>query len=301
VVGDHRRISDYSTEETELLLGTAADLLRSFGSAFGGRHLAIIGGLVPTLLVPDPPEGIAAHPGTGDLDLHLSLHLLDGETADYYDSIIEGLDTLGLKPATENNRLLKWRWVGMFRGVRMTVEFLCPARTRGGVPEPPARGTLGERNVGPTEAIRALGLQLGHLVPLDTITVDRRVPTASGDVTYPFPVADVTSWLCLKSDAIVLRDKPKDAFDVTWVVDAIGPEAVARRIATSTLLQNDEREEVIALLRQMTGDQFRDLESIGPVQYATFHGDRDDQGHRRHAQGSLAALNDALASEGVFS
>ncbi|MFZ2056043.1 MAG: hypothetical protein WAV54_01355 [Acidimicrobiales bacterium] len=300
MTGDLRRIGDYSSEETELLLGTAADLLRSFGSAFGGRHIAIVGGLVPTLLVPDPPQGIRAHPGTGDLDLHLSLHLLDGETADYYDSIVEGLGKLGLKHATENGRQLKWRWGGTFRGVRMVVEFLCPARTRGGVPESPARGTPAEQNVGPNEAICALGLQLGHLVPRDTITINRRVRTASGDVTYPFPVADVTSWLCLKSDAIVLRDKAKDAFDVTWVIDGIGPEMVAARIAASSLLRGDERDEVLAQLRQLTGDQFADLESVGPVQYATFHDDRDNPALRRHAQGSLAALRNALVLEGLL-
>ena len=118
-------------------------------------------------------------------------------------------------------------------------------------------------------------------------------------MTYPFPVADVTSWLCLKSDAIVLRDKPKDAFDVTWVIDAIGPEAVATRIASSELLGADERDQVIGQLRQLTEDQFRDLESIGPVQYAAFHGNREDGGLRRHARGSIAALRDALTSEGV--
>ncbi len=43
------------------LLGIAADVLRSFGSAFGGRHLAIVGGAVPALLVLEVPSGIAPH------------------------------------------------------------------------------------------------------------------------------------------------------------------------------------------------------------------------------------------------
>lgn len=45
---------------------------------------------MPGLLVAAPPPGMEPHVGTADLDLHLSLHLLDGETADYYQAIIDG-------------------------------------------------------------------------------------------------------------------------------------------------------------------------------------------------------------------
>ena len=97
---------------SEKLLGLAADVLRSFGSAFGGRHLAIVGGVVPSLLVDSVPLGIERHVGTADLDLHLSLHLMDGETADYYDAIIDGLRNLGLRPDRRDGRDIKWRRIG---------------------------------------------------------------------------------------------------------------------------------------------------------------------------------------------
>ena len=48
---DRATAHDYSDPMSEKLLGLAADVLRSFGSAFGGRHLAIVGGAVPSLLV----------------------------------------------------------------------------------------------------------------------------------------------------------------------------------------------------------------------------------------------------------
>lgn len=48
--------------------------------AGGGRHLAIVGGMVPTLLAPEPPPPLPPHVGTGDLDVHLSLNLLTGAT-----------------------------------------------------------------------------------------------------------------------------------------------------------------------------------------------------------------------------
>lgn len=88
---DNATFDDYSDPMSERLLGMAADVLRSFGSAFGGRHLAIVGGAVPSLLAESVPTAMLKHVGTADLDLHLSLHLLDGEAAEYYDSIIVGL------------------------------------------------------------------------------------------------------------------------------------------------------------------------------------------------------------------
>ena len=49
--GDSARATDYDDPMCARRLGTAADVLRSFwGSAFGGRHLAIVGGAVPSLL-----------------------------------------------------------------------------------------------------------------------------------------------------------------------------------------------------------------------------------------------------------
>ena len=67
---DRATAHDYSDPMSEKLLGLAADVLRSFGSAFGGRHLAIVGGAVPSLLVGTIPTGMQEHVGTADLDLH---------------------------------------------------------------------------------------------------------------------------------------------------------------------------------------------------------------------------------------
>lgn len=174
---DNARASSYDDPMSERLLGIAADVLRSFGSGFGGHHLAIVGGAVPGLLVEVPPTGIEPHVGTADLDLHLSLHLLDGETADYYDSIIDGLRSLGLEADIEGDRHIKWRWVGRHRNARVQVELLCPVRTRGGRPEGPASDTPAIANMGPSGEIAALAVGFGHLVPEDTIAVERHVET----------------------------------------------------------------------------------------------------------------------------
>lgn len=298
-MADGSRASEYDDPMSERILGIAADVLRSFGSAFGGRHLAIVGGAVPGLLAATPPPGLDPHVGTADLDLHLSLRLLDGETADYYDAIIDGLRSLGLRASDEDGREIKWRWVGRHRDVRLRVELLCPVRGRAGRPEPPAAESPAEANIGPRGEITALAVGFGHLVPDDTIIVSRRVQTSGGDLTFEFPVAGVASWLCLKSDAIMRRDKPKDAYDVVWLLDALGPDATADAVAASPLLAGPLSGEVLAQLAVLVDDQFRDESSVGPIAYATFLESDPPSADRRHALGTLAAFRAALLALGA--
>lgn len=284
---------DYSDPMSEKILGLAADVLRSFGSAFGGRHLAIVGGVVPSLLVDSVPAGIKRHVGTADLDLHLSLHLMDGETADYYDAIIDGLRYLGLHPDRRDGRDIKWRWVGTYREVRLQVEFLCPVRTDGGRPESPAAGTPAEQNLGPSDEIKALAVGFGHLVTDDTIIVERVVETSRGRLRYEFPVAGVASWLCLKADAIMRRDKPKDAYDVVWLIAGLSPRVAAERVRVSSLFQGPMADEVLAQLARLA-EQFADADAIGARSYADFLADENAHVERRFAVGVVAEFRRCL-------
>jgi len=281
------------------LLGIAADVLRSFGSAFGGKHLAIIGGAVPSLLVGDVPRGMAPHVGTADLDFHLSLHLLDGETADYYQAIIDGLRSLNLAPDTVEGRERKWRWVGTHRAVFLQVELLCPMRQRAGRPEAPAQGTPAEANIGPSGEITALAVGFGYMVPDDTVKVERRIETSRGEVTYEFPVAGLTSWLCLKADAVMRRDKPKDAYDIVWILAALGPEEAARIVAASQLLAGETASEVLKQLDRLVEDQFLDTASVGPGSYADFLSGNPGDRERRFAMETVRAFGRELRAAGV--
>ena len=297
--GDQTRAVDYDDPMCVRLLGTAADVLRSFGSAFGGRHLAIVGGAVPSLLAGRVPPGMHPHIGTADMDFHLSLHLLDGETADYYQAIIDGLRSLGLATDNQGGRDIKWRWVGRYRDARVQVEFLCPMRDRAGRPEKPKSGTPAEANIGPAGEITALAVGYGHLVPADTVLVERRVLTSRGMLGYEFPVAGLASWLSLKADAIMRRDKPKDAYDVVWLIDALGPAEAAARITSSPLLESDLATDVLGQLARLTIDQFRDIDAAGPQMYADFLRADSGDAERRHAHGTIAALHRALLGRGI--
>jgi hypothetical protein len=106
---------------------------------------------------------LAAHVGTADLDFHLALHLIDGETADYYESIIEGLRSLGLRPDEDaNGKQVKWRWQEQLRVVRGDQRpvtqrrvfgepsFVGPEQLRHSSPYRPPRGWAGRQQ--PVEA-----------------------------------------------------------------------------------------------------------------------------------------------------
>lgn len=190
--------------------------------------------------------------------------------------------------------------MGRHRNARVQVELLCPVRTRGGRPEGPASDTPAIANMGPSGEIAALAVGFGHLVPEDTIAVERRVETASGNLTYQFPLAGLASWLCLKSDAIMRRDKAKDAYDVVWTLDALGPAAASDRVASSPLVAGDSAGELEAQLTLLVADQFRDIDSVGPTQYAAFLEGDAGEGERRHALGTVSEFARALAERGVI-
>jgi len=67
----------------DALLTEAASLVQLLGGV-GSKHLIVIGGLVPPLLV---PAAATAHVGSRDIDFCLSVALTQGATREYYKSI----------------------------------------------------------------------------------------------------------------------------------------------------------------------------------------------------------------------
>jgi Nucleotidyl transferase AbiEii toxin, Type IV TA system len=174
-----------------------------------------------------------------------------------------------------------------------------PGRNNAGRPEKPTAGTPAEANIGPSGEISALAVGYGHLVPLDTVLIERRVQTNRGMLGYEFPVAGLAPWLCLKADAIMRRDKPKDAYDVVWLIDALGPDRAADMISESPLLVLETAPELVRQLARLIADQFQDTTAAGPAMYETFHGAPAKESHRRHAHGTLRAFGSALRERGI--
>ena len=78
---DGQHVAGYDPDLAETLVAEAADLVRALG--FMAPHVVLIGGLVPGLLVPVLDPGIEPHVGTADIDLCLSVALVEGDTQAY--------------------------------------------------------------------------------------------------------------------------------------------------------------------------------------------------------------------------
>jgi len=87
----------------------------------------VVGGLVPSLLIPDEslPAGEDVHIGTMDLDLGLSLAILDRKR---YEDLTQRLHRSGFKPDENeegNTTLQRWK-VRTSSGLNVNVDFLIP-------------------------------------------------------------------------------------------------------------------------------------------------------------------------------
>lgn len=73
---------------SDTLIREAASLLFLLGG-MTPKHLVVVGGLVPPLLVPDAGD---PHVGSADIDLSLSVAITTGATREYYRSIEKIID-----------------------------------------------------------------------------------------------------------------------------------------------------------------------------------------------------------------
>ena len=163
---DGQHLASYRSELADQLVAEAAEIVRSLG--FMAAHVVLIGGLVPGLLVPVLDPGIQPHVGTADIDLCLSLALVEGDTA-AYERIETVLKGLGFEEGD-----VSFRWL-RYDGVGLMVEFFCPA----GKQRPPGRVFRPSQSANPTGKhnlggrLSALALEAGELLTTDVEVISR--------------------------------------------------------------------------------------------------------------------------------
>lgn len=245
--------------------GTCEKTLRTLLAHLGpwGEALVLVGGLSPRYLVPAPPEGVASHVGTTDLDLVLTLALAaQGPTP--YRSLEENLRDIDFQPdpprADDEG---SFRWTRTVDGLRVKLELLAPLapdaahlRVRGDIPHA-------------GEALGALRLRGAELAFRDYFTRELEGPIIDGGIRrVRLRVAGLVPFLVLKAHAINERVKAKDSYDVVWTLssEAGGPAAAAQRALQSPVVGERAVEEAFRHLRF----HFQSHESDGPHQYANF-------------------------------
>jgi hypothetical protein len=264
--GTHRR--EYDPATAEVVLGAAAALIRAVG--FASQHMILIGGLVPGLLVPELDPGVEPHIGTADLDVCLSVALMEGTTGEY-EKIQQSLKRAGFQPTDQS-----WRWRGG-TAFPVVVEFFCPQPE--GVPpgtvfRPPAARWRARANLG--SQLGALTLAAGGLIGQDVEEVEREVvlPGGKGRLKMKLRVTGPAGFLVAKAAALTGRDKPKDAYDIVWLLEAWpgGPAGAAHAMRARRAFNDRDLEGAFATL----ADQFGDLDRVGSVAYARFVADAGD-------------------------
>ncbi len=251
-------ISEYTAEELGRVKATCLSVAQILGDTIQDDAV-IVGGLVPVLLYQDvePAWEFGAHAGTHDVDLALDLVILE---KDRYENVAERLRRSGFAPAVnEKGNITRQRWRAE-NGAQ--VDFLMP-------PVPPdIKGGQQQSLTSDLAAFTMSGLDLALknrlLVPLSGTDLEGR------SVTRDLPVCPAEVFVVLKSLAIAGRDKPKDAYDIHYVLlhDPRGPQGLGE--ALRKLEPHDAIDGAIASLRR----DYKDVDSRGPRDVCLFLGER---------------------------
>lgn len=281
IEGGH--LSDYDPLLRPKFAAEAARVIRSF--SFAGAHVVVVGGLVPSLLIPRPEPGLEPHVGTNDLDLCLSVALVDGAVGNY-DRLETCLRDAGFVMAREGDHTVSWRWRGG-SGMPLTVEFFCaagPGRDPGRLFRP--GGVVGGK-------LSAMAIAAGRLVDRDArdVEIDVELPDNGGKTVQRLKVAGPSAYLASKADALRRRTKNKDAYDIVWLCECWpgGQSALAAEIAQSPVASDPDFVEALRVL----SEEFGEIDCAGAVRYGRFMAS-DVAGADIHARRAVGAVTDFL-------
>ena len=241
-----RHRSGYTSEETELVRSACLTVAVTLGAYLD--DVVIVGGLVPSLLIDsqhaEPSDADEDHPGTNDLDLGLSLAVLDDER---YTEISARLRAEGFEPdqnAAGNPTVQRWR-LGDLK-----VDFLMP-------PAPGQDPTRRVQNLEPDfGALVTRGLELAFNERSQVTIVG--ITLAGEEATREVPVCGPGAFIVLKAFAFADRGEPKDAFDLVYVIRGTpgGAAEVAAQLRVHAATHPEIVDEAVASLA-------RDFETPG--------------------------------------
>jgi hypothetical protein len=249
--------SGYRREHIQLVRQTCLYVATKLGDVLD--ELVIIGGLVPSLLIPDEslPKQEDAHVGTMDLDLGLSLALLN---ANRYEDLTLRLRRAGFEPdVNEAGNLTFQRWkFQLTPDLKVTVDFVIPP-------------SLDEDKGGELRHIEddfAAVITPGlHLAFRDRQKIRLTGKTLMGEkASRDVWVCGPGAFLVLKTLAFAKRGENKDAYDLYFVIRNYGGgvDDVYERL--EPLLNEAEALESLKILKR----DFSSPDQIGPTRVALF-------------------------------
>jgi hypothetical protein len=249
-----KRASDYKSDQVTLVRATCLYVATKLGDLMD--DLVIVGGLVPSLLIDQEtlPEGTEPHVGTMDLDVGLTLALLDEGR---YKTLTERLRNANFEmDKNEDGNPTRQRWIA--KAGSATVDFLI---------EPSLAGDKGGklRNIqADFAAVIAPGLKQAFK--------DRQQVTIDGETIFgekasrEFWICGAGAFVVLKALAFEGRGENKDAYDLYYVIRNYGTSVDDVVAKLAPLLGDPETKKALDILRR----DFLDPQSVGPRRVAEF-------------------------------
>jgi hypothetical protein len=266
----------YSSGAVQLVRAASLYIATKFGDL--RDDVVIVGGLVPSLIVPQSPlpSGKSVHIGTMDVDLGLAVAILDQQK---YHELCVRLRSAGFEPdINEAGKPTNQRWRIPSASHDVTVDFLIPPTL-----ESDKGGKLRNLEEG-FAAIITPGLELAF--------ADRRLVTLDGE-TLHHERATRDVWVCeagaftvLKALAFRSRGENKDAYDLVYVLQNYGSriDDVFRRL--HPLLSSPSAQEALTVLV----NDFSEIDHVGTMRVAEFLGHPQDEVIRADAAGAVRSL-----------
>lgn len=266
----------YTSEHVALVRATCLYVATKLGDLMD--DLVVVGGLAPSLLVvQDGP--VEAHVGTMDLDVGLTVALLDEGR---YQALTERLRRAGFsQDENEDGNPTRQRWK-ITGTAKVTVDFLIqPTR-------PGDRGGRLRDIEADFAAIIAPGL---HLAFRDRVRVTLSGPTIVGEeATRDVWVCGAGAFVVLKALAFDLRGENKDAYDLVYVVRNFGAGVEDVAACLAPLLEDAAAAEAVGILRR----DFLAHNGVGPRRVAEFLSGATDDAVQADVVGFVASLLRAL-------
>lgn len=249
--------SDAATNRCERALGT---LMRGIGQPWRHR-VCLVGGLVPRYLVQADRYDHPEHVGSTDVDVALRL-AIDAQDDGAYATLESNLKRNGFVRVDGSS----WRWAADIDGEFVVLELLGDSveATPGTVFRPKVTPPAGAGGVG-LLCVRGVELAFG-----DALTISRDVLLLDGArSTVEFHVANLAPFVALKADAYLDRRKPKDAYDLVYVLRwwQGGPQAAAEAVASSPVAREPF---VTSAISRVLGD-FAAPDRAGAIDYASLN------------------------------
>jgi len=249
--------SEYQREQVELVRQTCLYVATKLGDLLD--ELVVVGGLVPSLLIPDEslPSEEDAHIGTMDLDLGLSLALLNTQR---YEDLTLRLRRAGFEPDVNvagNPTFQRWK-IKPSPDLKVTVDFVIPPSLK-----KDKGGDL--RHIEKDfAAVITPGLHLAFR--------DRQKVTLEGK-TLLGEKANREIWICgpgayvvLKALAFNQRGENKDAYDLYFVIRNYGHGVDDVYKCLEPLLNEPETKQALVILQH----DFSEPNQTGPSRVAFF-------------------------------